>query len=141
MKRKTDILLSAITIILSLLTSISCRKVVIDSKEKEKFLTFTEMGFYPEGEPRFTYDENNHQKCINQTRGTFRIQTNTQDTCLHVALDSDPYEGEMVMSELDYSDSEIRISDQFEFECSKKTDGKMWLWDGYTKTGLIVSDY
>lgn len=119
----------------------SCREVVIDSPEKDKFLTFTDIGFYPEGEPRFTFNENIHQKCINPTRGTFRIQTNLQDTCLHIAIEDHPYEGGMVMSELDYFDTGTRISDQFELECSKKTDGKMWLWDGYTKTGLIISDF
>lgn len=141
MKRKTDILIQVMMIPVVILALTSCREVEIDSPEKDKFLTFTNIGFYPKGEPRFTYNENIHQRCVNPTRGTYRIQTDVQDTCLHITLDDNPYEGEMVMSELNYFDTGIRISDQFEFECSRKTDGKMWLWDGYTKTGLIIGNY
>jgi len=136
MKRKTELM--TLTLLL-LITAASCRKVEIDSQEKETFLTFTKIGFYPAGEPRFTYRDSVHQMCLNSSRGLFRIQTNIQDTFMNIVLDDNPYECRMVLSELDYYDHSIRTTDKFEFECSKKTDDKIWLWDGYTKTGIIIS--
>jgi len=138
MNRVTTLTISAS--LLCLLTLITgCRKVEIDSSEKQVFLNHSAIGFYPGGVPRFTYQENIHQTCSNPSRHLFRIQTNIQDTCMNIALENRPsFEGNMVMSDLDYYDAGIRVTDKFEFECSRISDGKMWLWDGYTKTGVII---
>lgn len=142
MRTKIDIPASAVLVLLMLPAVLSCRKVVIDSQEKEQFLIHSEIGFYPEGTPRFIYDESTHQMCTNPSRGQFRIQTSSQDTCLNIVMEKNNLsEGETVLSQLDYYDDNLKTSDQIELECSKKDDGKMWLWDGYTKTGLIISQY
>jgi len=140
MNRKKNIpaTIALLMCVISLMTS--CRKIVIDSREKELFLNCSEVGFYPLGTPRFTYSERMHQMCRNPKRGLFRIQTNIQDTCMNIILEYSPSnEGDLLIADLDYYDPEERITDRYQFECSKLFGTRIWLWENYTKTGIILT--
>ncbi len=135
---RTEIL--TVTILLCILSfTSSCRKVVIDSEEKDIFLHRQQIGIYTGGAELFIYNETKHQMCTNSSRGIFRIQTNSQDTCLNIALKGSPSrKGDFIMAELDYSDSGDRMEDMIQFECSKMSGDKLWFWDAYSKTGIII---
>jgi len=115
------------------------RDVNIDSLEKEKFLENDRVGFYIDGEPVFLYVESIHQKAVNAARGVFRFQTDVQDTCLNVTYKSEPRNvGVHVLIDMDYIEPRDRINLEYEFECSRITGSKIWLWDSETKNGMIL---
>ena len=132
-------LMTAVLLLCLLFFPTSCRKVVIDSEEKDYFLNCQQIGIYPEGLPLFTYNEARHQMCTNPSRGVFRIQTNAQDTCLNISLKDNPSrEGDRTTAEMNYIYSNDRIENLIQFECSKISGKKLWLWDGLSKTGIII---
>ncbi|MBQ0006787.1 MAG: hypothetical protein KBS57_05230 [Alistipes sp.] len=135
---RTEILTVTILICILSFTS-SCRKVVIDSEEKDIFLNRQHIGIYTGGAALFIYNETKHQMCTNSSRGVFRIQTISQDTCLNISLKENPSrKGDLIMAEIDYSDPTDRMEDLIQFECSGMSGNKLWLWNGHSKTGIII---
>ena len=119
----------------------SCNKefIEIDSIEKEMFLGEEREGIYKNGEPLFIYSENTHQKALNPRRVQYRIQTDEQDTCLNVTLESLPERtGTHTTTSIDYRSPGELISSMNHLECSKITRDRIWLWNSSSLTGVIL---
>ncbi len=114
--------------------------VVIDSDEKMKFLESSAQGYYSNGVEIFIYKDTLHQRCLNINRRSFRIQTNTQDSCLSLILDNMPNNlGVHIMASVNYFDTSKQLSSKLLLECSKIEQNKIWLWDAHGKNGFIIA--
>lgn len=119
----------------------SCREkaIEIDSLEKELFLRESREGIYKNGEVIFAFDENRHQKAINSRRIQYRIQTDLQDTCLNVILESLPESaGVHITTSIDYRSPGEFVSSMSHLECSRASEDKLWLWNSSSLTGIIL---
>lgn len=131
--------LGAISIFL-LLSCMEKYPVILDSEEKESFFYSEREGIYSEGKPVFILDKYRHQLSINPKRLQYRIQTDSQDTCLNIIMDKKP------------KTTGVHITVRTEFilngnpgncvsvmECSRILDNRYWLWDSGAMTGIILS--
>lgn len=120
----------------------SCREneVVIYSPEKDHFVNQCNTpGYYVAGAAKFVYQPFNHQYSSNLARKLYRIQTNQQDSCLNVVMETIPSDiGVHIMTTIDYFDPETRESITLLMECSKFSSSKIWLWDSEAKRGIIL---
>lgn len=137
MKNKSVILL----VILLLLSS--CRNSIeIDSVEKEAFMQNETVGIYLMGNSVFTLNPSRHQETYNITRKQYRIQTDEQDTCLNIILETFPKNaGVHISTTLDYRDPKNILTNISLLECSKIYNDKIWFWDKKGSVGIIIPSY
>lgn len=134
MKNKL-IIISAILVLLAACTD----SVEIDSPEKEFFMNNETLGLYQMGKPIFTLNPARHQESFNINRKQYRIQTDEQDTCLNVILETYPKSlGVHISTMTDYRDPGNIITNITLLECSKIYDNKIWLWDKKSELGIII---
>lgn len=130
-----------ILVIITLCTVSSCREkpIIIDSEEKRIFLETEATGLYIKGKPTIIYSESDCQMTYNKKRRQFRIQTDSQNNYFNVILESVPKtKGVNIITKLDYRINGEEKSLIMLFECSNISEENYWLWDGDTKTGVII---
>ena len=114
-------------------------EIKIDSKEKEKFLFSTEVGFYLGGKGEILYDKETHQISTNRKRKQIRIQNDTQTEFVDINMQNRPH-SLGVHTIIDFhilNNGEISSFSQL-YECSKINSEYYWLWNSETKTGFII---
>lgn len=137
MKNKIFILFTVL-----LLCATSClQEVKIDSLEKEIFINNDRIGIY-NGDNSFTFNPLLHQESYNVKRKQFRLQTDEQDSCLNVILAKYPKNtGNSVPVNIDYRDPRTIINNTADYECSKISHNKIWLWNKKGRIGIIIPQY
>lgn len=128
---------------ISLILLLSCMEkfpVILDSEEKENFFYSEREGIYSEGKPVFILDKYRHQESVNQKRLQYRIQTDSQDTCLNIIMDKKPKTtGIHITVRTEYHLNGNPGSSVSVMECSRILDNRYWLWDSGSMTGIILS--
>lgn len=141
-KRNENTLFFLLLITAAFLFPESCRErypVVLDTAEKEQFFYSETEGIYSEGEPLFLFDESLHQQSCNPKRLQYRFQTDIQDSCLNVIMETKPKTtGVHITTHIELIGGGKSVTNISVMECSKIMDDKYWLWDSYTATGVII---
>ncbi len=101
-------------------------------KEKE------ELGLYNNGNDILVYDKEIHQYAFNTKRCTFRIQNAGQNRLMVCVFSEAPVVGRTVEAVITTKGLSNFKDTVIDMEVLKITDGKVWLYDAESKTGLVV---
>lgn len=122
-----------------LLAAVACSKSGTDGPvDTHALLEKDAPGVYRNDDNVFLYDEDIHQIAFNALRRTFRIQNTAQDRYLHCALDADPVVGQQVAIDVTTRSIASFPSQQLTAEVLRRDEGKVWLWDEQSGTGLVI---
>lgn len=103
----------------------------------DKFLGNTEIGAYSNGYASLVYSELLHQKAVNPTEQSFRIQNDAQTTYFHAKVTGSIATGATVA--VDILSRNTTISGQtLSMTVEKVESGQTWLWHEDSKVGIIL---
>ncbi len=102
---------------------------------REAFEQQTEYGVYRQSLPCFVYNKTNHQ--ISETEYSYRIQTDSQDSCLMCCWSANQAE-QFTLSVHSASLGKLLPSGDYQVVLLKRNNRKSWLWDAQQETGFII---
>lgn len=102
---------------------------------REAFEQQTEYGVYRQSFPCFVYNKTNHQ--ISETEYSYRIQTDSQDSCLMCCWSANQAE-QFTLSVHSASLGKLLPSGDYQVVLLKRNNRKSWLWDAQQETGFII---
>lgn len=108
------------------------------SPEAEAFKNETEAGIYQNSNNIFLYDKDVHQYAFNTQHHTFMIQNNAQSRYLICSLNDAPQTGNTVSVEFSTKGISNFDAAQLDMKVIKAENGKYWLFDQATGTGLLI---
>lgn len=96
------------------------------------------LGVYDNDNSLFVYDSDIYQYAYNTRRHSFRIQNTSQSRTMTCVLESAPQTDRYVGVKIETRGISSLPSRQIEALVLKQSQGKVWLWDEKTGTGLII---
>ena len=131
-------ILVALSFFFIAMSSCHRNKLSLNTPEKRTFVEMCkELGMYDNSKPVFIYNNVNYQLSVNNIRKSFRIQTDTQTQYLNVKLELMPIKvGDYVNGEVVVYKTQKEDLANYNFQCYKIEDDKLWLWDDETQTAI-----
>ncbi len=129
---------TTITFIIAMLCAVSCGQWSDPtSPEQLAFYENSQYGLYA-GDLTITYDESRHQKAVNSSKRTWRIQSDSQDEVLSIHCEGDLNFLSIASCDIITICNGIRSRMSLDMTVVKYNTGHVWLWNDERKTGLIV---
>ncbi|MEG0517853.1 MAG: hypothetical protein RR555_03155 [Bacteroidales bacterium] len=107
--------------------------------DADYFLKQNNPGLYVNGNNLFEYTDKDCQWAFNKIRGVARLQKDDQSYYVNMIFSSWPNQiKEDVNVEIDYKTSTQQRKTLFVMILLKSENGKNWLWNDESKTGVIL---
>lgn len=122
------------------LAAVACVKEEGDTGDNgaDKMIEKEVLGLYVNGKDVLVYDRTLHQYAFNTKRNTFRIQNSAQNRLFVCEMSETPSVGKEVEVVITTKGISNFKDASIEMEVLKETDGRVWLYDSESKTGLVV---
>lgn len=125
----------------ALLLFVAChgRDKPLGGADADYFLKQNNPGLYVNGNNLFEYTDKDCQWAFNRIRGVARLQKDDQSYYVNMIFSSWPNQlKEDVNVEIDYKTSSQQRKTLFVMILLKSENGKNWLWNDESKTGVIL---
>lgn len=105
----------------------------------ETFLKKEEPGMFGYGGYLFKYNKESCQVAVNVKKRQIRLQNDEHTSYVNVLFPPQPLQPDAVVTlRLTYKLGGDEICSDMEMQLLKESDGKMWLWNSASGTGLVL---